>query len=87
MVYRDCPNELKEAISGLIFASSRCGEFPELQQVRDIFTTRFGKEFTASAIDLRNQCGVDPKVRFFFFYRSFDLIVVSSVVCIVFSEV
>ncbi|GMH20671.1 hypothetical protein Nepgr_022512 [Nepenthes gracilis] len=28
----DCPDELKEAISSLIFASSRIGDFPELQR-------------------------------------------------------
>ncbi|KAG7032099.1 IST1-like protein, partial [Cucurbita argyrosperma subsp. argyrosperma] len=43
----ECPEELKEAISGLIFASSRCGDFPELIEIRSAITSRFGKEFTA----------------------------------------
>ncbi|KAK4399931.1 hypothetical protein Sango_1099200 [Sesamum angolense] len=34
-----CPEELKEAVSTLIFAATRCGEFPELQQIRAIFTS------------------------------------------------
>ncbi|CAL1413025.1 unnamed protein product [Linum trigynum] len=55
-------NELKEAISSLIFASSRCAEFPELQEIRGIFQLRFGKEFIARAIKLRNNCGVSPKI-------------------------
>ncbi|XP_051149526.1 uncharacterized protein LOC127264145 [Andrographis paniculata] len=57
-----CPEELKEAVSSLIFASTRCGEFPELQEIRAIFTSRFGKEFAARAVQLRNHCGVSPKV-------------------------
>lgn len=59
---RECPEELKEAISGLLFASSRCGEFPELLEIRAIFQTRYGKEFAARAIELRNNCGVNTKL-------------------------
>ncbi|KAL4278464.1 hypothetical protein GQ457_03G012200 [Hibiscus cannabinus] len=59
---RDCPDELKEAVSGLIFASSRCGDFPELQQIRAIFVSRYGKEFAARAIELRNNCGVNTTI-------------------------
>ncbi|XP_057961455.1 uncharacterized protein LOC131153271 [Malania oleifera] len=57
-----CPNELEEAIASLLFASSRCGEFPELQEIRAVFKSRFGKEFTDRAIELRNNCGVNPKI-------------------------
>lgn len=53
---------MKEAISSLIYAASRCGEFPELKELRAIFTSRFGKEFAARAIELRNNCGVNTKV-------------------------
>lgn len=59
---RECPEELKEAISGLIFASSRCGDFPELIEIRSVITNRFGKEFTARAIELRNNCAVGPMI-------------------------
>lgn len=59
---RGCPEELEEAISSLIYASTRCGEFPELQDMRAMFTSRFGREFTASAVDLRNNCRVNSKV-------------------------
>ncbi|KAJ6371071.1 hypothetical protein OIU77_001559 [Salix suchowensis] len=55
---RECPDELKEAVSSLIFASSRCGEFPELQEIRGIFASRFGKEFAAGAVELRSNCGI-----------------------------
>ncbi|KAM7484539.1 hypothetical protein LguiA_000548 [Lonicera macranthoides] len=57
-----CPDELKEAISSLLFASTRCGEFPELQVIRSIFTSRFGKEFAGRSIELRNNCGVNPRI-------------------------
>ncbi|KAF9593161.1 hypothetical protein IFM89_020457 [Coptis chinensis] len=59
---KECPDELNEAISSLIFAASRCGEFPELQEIRSVFTSRFGKDFAARAIDLRNNCGVNRKI-------------------------
>lgn len=59
---KECPEELKEAISGLIFANSRYGDFPELHQVREMFTSRYGKEFAAGAVELRNHCGVNPKI-------------------------
>ncbi|KAL6577689.1 hypothetical protein OROMI_010017 [Orobanche minor] len=57
-----CPEELNEAVSSLIYAATRCGEFPELQEIRSIFTSRFGREFAARAIELRNNCGVNTKV-------------------------
>lgn len=59
---KKCPEELKEAISSLIFAASRCGELPELQKIRKLFASRFGKEFATCAVELRNNCGVNPKI-------------------------
>ncbi|KAE8681306.1 putative tbp-1 interacting protein [Hibiscus syriacus] len=59
---RDCPDELKEAICGLLFASSRCGDFPELQEIRAIFVSRYGKDFAAAAIELRNNCRVNTTI-------------------------
>ncbi|KAK6927956.1 Vacuolar protein sorting-associated protein Ist1, partial [Dillenia turbinata] len=59
---KECPDELKEAISGLIFAASRCGEFPELLKLREIFTERYGKEFASHAIQPSNDCGVSVKM-------------------------
>ncbi|KAL8120896.1 uncharacterized protein LOC141724958 [Apium graveolens] len=59
---KGCPEEQEEAISSLIYASTRCGEFPELQDMRAMFTSLFGREFTASAVDLRNNCRVNSKV-------------------------
>ncbi|KAJ4791352.1 Regulator of Vps4 activity in the MVB pathway protein [Rhynchospora pubera] len=59
---RECPEELQEAVSGLIFATSRCGDLQELQDVRRIFVSRFGKEFVEAATQLRNGCAVDLKL-------------------------
>ncbi|KAL7221539.1 hypothetical protein ACSBR1_023486 [Camellia fascicularis] len=60
---KTCPEEVKEAISSLIFAASRCGgQVPELQKIRGVFSSKFGKEFAASAVELRNNCGVHPKI-------------------------
>ena len=61
-ISRECPEELKEAASSLIYAASRCGEFPELQKIREVLTSRFGREFAARAVELRNTCGVNSKV-------------------------
>ncbi|KAM7520244.1 hypothetical protein LguiB_019206 [Lonicera macranthoides] len=57
---RKCPDQLKETISSLIFAASRCGEFPELQKIRENLASQFGNEFAACAVELRNNCGVNP---------------------------
>ncbi|GJX45695.1 IST1-like protein [Tanacetum coccineum] len=51
---KDCPDELKEAASSLLYAAPRCGEFSELQEIRVVLTARYGKEFSNGAIDLRN---------------------------------
>ena len=61
-LHRECPDELKEAISSLIFAASKCGEFQELAKISSMLTKRFGKEFATNVVDLCNNCGVCPKV-------------------------
>ncbi|KAH6802116.1 hypothetical protein C2S51_033562 [Perilla frutescens var. frutescens] len=57
-----CPEELLEAVSTLIYASTRCGDFPELLELRAIFSSKFGKEFVLRAVELRNHCGVNPRI-------------------------
>ena len=59
---RTCPVDLKEAISSLIYASPRCADLPELIQIRTLFTAKYGKEFVASATELRPDCGVNRRV-------------------------
>ncbi|CAA0814297.1 Regulator of Vps4 activity in the MVB pathway protein [Striga hermonthica] len=55
---KNCPIDLKEAIASLVFAAPRCGDVPELLDVRKQFTAKYGKDFTTAAIELRPQCGV-----------------------------
>ncbi|KAL2553614.1 uncharacterized protein Fot_07233 [Forsythia ovata] len=55
---KNCPIDLKEAITSLVFASPRCGDVPELLDVRKHFTAKYGKDFTTAAIELRPDCGV-----------------------------
>ncbi|XP_022752196.1 uncharacterized protein LOC111300865 [Durio zibethinus] len=55
---KNCPIDLKEAISSVIFASARCEEVPELKDVSKHFTAKYGKEFTSAALELRPNCGV-----------------------------
>ncbi|CAI9096236.1 OLC1v1032333C1 [Oldenlandia corymbosa var. corymbosa] len=59
---KTCPEELTEAASSLIYAATRCGDFPELQEIRTFLTSCFGKEFAARAAELRNNCGVNYKM-------------------------
>ncbi|KAJ7953199.1 Regulator of Vps4 activity in the MVB pathway protein [Quillaja saponaria] len=56
---RECPADLKEGISSLIFAAPRCSEIPELMALRDTFEKKYGKDFVSAATDLRPSCGVN----------------------------
>ena len=61
--HRDCPEELREAAAGLVYAAARCGDLPELQEVRGILAAKFGREFVSAASNLRSGCGINAKVR------------------------
>lgn len=75
---RNCPLDLKEAISSLIFASPRCSDLPELLQIRQLFAAKYGKEFAAAAAELRPDCGVNRRVgiflefSFYIVFNAFD---------------
>ncbi|KAH6797039.1 hypothetical protein C2S52_021593 [Perilla frutescens var. hirtella] len=56
---RECPPDLKEGISSLIFAGPRCSEIPELLSIRDVFQKKYGKDFVSAATDLRPNAGVN----------------------------
>jgi vacuolar protein sorting-associated protein IST1 len=64
---RTCPIDLKEAIASVIFASMRCSDVTELGDVRKNFTSKYGKEFATSALEVRPDSGVNRLVYFFFF--------------------
>ncbi|XP_031108038.1 uncharacterized protein LOC116012603 isoform X1 [Ipomoea triloba] len=55
---KNCPIDLKEAITSVVFASPRCGDIPELIDVRKHFKVKYGNEFITGAVELRPDCGV-----------------------------
>ncbi|CAL4947868.1 unnamed protein product [Urochloa decumbens] len=57
-----CPIDLKEAIASVIFASMRCSDVTELADVRKHFTSKYGKEFAAAALEVRPDSGVNRLV-------------------------
>ncbi|XP_043689724.1 IST1-like protein [Telopea speciosissima] len=59
---RECPLDLKEAISSVCFAAPRCADLPELQQVQMLFASKYGKEFVAAATELMPECGVNRQL-------------------------
>ncbi|KAL5581950.1 hypothetical protein UlMin_014392 [Ulmus minor] len=50
--HKECPNDINEAVSSLIFASARCGELPELRVIRKLFGERYGQKFAMAAVEL-----------------------------------
>ncbi|KAK7343790.1 hypothetical protein VNO77_12825 [Canavalia gladiata] len=59
---RECPLDLKEAISSVCFAAPRCADLPELLQVQLLFATKYGKKFVSAATDLTPDCGVNRQL-------------------------
>ena len=60
--FRECPLDLKEAISSVCFAALRCSDLPELVQVQHLFASKYGKEFVSAATELMPNCGVNRQV-------------------------
>jgi hypothetical protein len=60
--HRECSEELREAVSRLVSATARCGDLPQLQEVRHILTAKFEREFVSTASELRSRCHIDAKV-------------------------
>ncbi|GKV32379.1 hypothetical protein SLEP1_g40990 [Rubroshorea leprosula] len=59
---RECPLDLKEAVSTICFAAPRCADLPELLQVQMMFASKYGKEFVSATTELRPDCGVNRQV-------------------------
>ncbi|KAJ8477445.1 hypothetical protein OPV22_021172 [Ensete ventricosum] len=59
---RECPLDLKEAISSICFAAPRCADLPELQQVQMLFAAKYGKEFVMATTELLPDCGVNRQI-------------------------
>ncbi|KAF5175116.1 Regulator of vps4 activity in the mvb pathway protein [Thalictrum thalictroides] len=52
--HRDCPNDINEAVSSLLYASARCGDLPELIKLRKLFGERYGQKFALTAVELHH---------------------------------
>ncbi|KAJ3677334.1 hypothetical protein LUZ60_003058 [Juncus effusus] len=59
---RECPLDLKEAISSICFAAPRCADLTELMQVQMLFGAKYGKEFVQAATELLPDCGVNRQI-------------------------
>ncbi|XP_052730782.1 uncharacterized protein LOC108326531 isoform X1 [Vigna angularis] len=58
----ECPSELREAIASIIFAAPRCSDVPDLLHIKNLFTTKYGKEFVSAASELRPDSGVNRTI-------------------------
>ncbi|KAH7366205.1 hypothetical protein KP509_18G067500 [Ceratopteris richardii] len=54
-----CPPELQEQVEGICFAASFFSDLPELLEIREIFTTKFGKKYVVDAQELDPCCHVN----------------------------
>ncbi|CAI0396276.1 unnamed protein product [Linum tenue] len=59
---RECPLDLKEAISTVCFAAPRCADLPELLQAQMLFASKYGKDFVTAATELMPDCGVNRQI-------------------------
>ncbi|KAI4357812.1 hypothetical protein L6164_001736 [Bauhinia variegata] len=59
---KDCPPELQEAIASIIFAAPRCSDIPDLLHIKNLFTTKYGKEFVSAVYELRPDSGVNRTI-------------------------
>ncbi|CAJ1976852.1 unnamed protein product [Sphenostylis stenocarpa] len=59
---RECPLDLKEAISSVCFAAPRCSDLPELLQVQSLFGSKYGKDFVSAATELTPDCSVNRQL-------------------------
>lgn len=50
--HRECPNDINEAVSSLIFSAARCADLPELLTLRKLFGERYGNDFAKVAVEL-----------------------------------
>ncbi|KAH9619322.1 hypothetical protein KSS87_012206 [Heliosperma pusillum] len=71
---RDCPIELREAITSIIFAAPRCSDLPDLLQIKNLFAAKYGKEFIAAVSELRPDTSVNRTVKRNFPFVYMDII-------------
>lgn len=51
---KNCPHDMKEAVTTLIYASARIDSIKELAEIRNQFQLKFGKDFAQAAIENRD---------------------------------
>ncbi|KAJ7943152.1 IST1-like [Quillaja saponaria] len=59
---KDCPPELREAVASIIFAAPRCSDVPDLLHIKNLFTTKYGKEFISTVSELRPDSSVNRTI-------------------------
>ncbi|XWS63547.1 hypothetical protein CRYUN_Cryun06bG0108800 [Craigia yunnanensis] len=59
---KECPSELREAVASIIFAAPRCSDVPDLLQIKNLFSAKYGKEFVNAATELRPDSSVNRAI-------------------------
>ena len=54
--------DLEEPVAGLCFVASCCADLPELQELREIFATKYGADFVNFAQELKDTSHVNRSV-------------------------
>ena len=62
--FRTCPNDLKEAVASVLYASKRLSDVAELADVVKHFSAKYGKDFVSAAVGLHSDSGVSRLVSF-----------------------
>ncbi|KAJ0251662.1 Regulator of Vps4 activity in the MVB pathway protein [Hirschfeldia incana] len=55
---KTCPNDLKEAVTSVLYASKRLSDVAELADVVKHFSAKYGKDFVSAAVGLQQDSGV-----------------------------
>ncbi|EOA15950.1 hypothetical protein CARUB_v10004047mg [Capsella rubella] len=55
---KTCPNDLKEAVASVLYASQRLTDVAELSDIVKQFSSKYGKDFVSAAIGLQPDSGV-----------------------------
>ncbi|KAK9226801.1 hypothetical protein WN943_011849 [Citrus x changshan-huyou] len=59
---KECPTEMREAVASIIFAAPRCSDLPDLLQIKNLFSAKYGKEFVLAVSELRPDSGVNRTI-------------------------
>lgn len=53
---------MREAVASIIFAAPRCSDLPDLLQIKNLFSAKYGKEFVLAVSELRPDSSVNRTV-------------------------